>query len=236
MSNKPDIIRLVDHNRRAPEPKYKNDENVLGNNVVTEYRQIDTGEVMETEFVTDSGLVVPAISRELRDRLQAALERHGVGPGRQTELMGRAATELCLQLLGGQHRLAANNAHQLPLVVLLCGRSRAAGYALTAARHLAGHGVRTQVYLPEGVHYPAELEQELRLYRLTGGKVVTRAKELPSGSVDAIVTALEDEELWSQQRLQPWHRAAVAWAEGFKARTLEGQMLTHILYCRRGKI
>ena len=29
----------VDCNRRAPEPKYKNDENVLGN-VVTEFRQI----------------------------------------------------------------------------------------------------------------------------------------------------------------------------------------------------
>jgi len=41
-ANKPDIIRLVDCNRRPPEPKYKNDENILGN-FVTEYRQIDTG-------------------------------------------------------------------------------------------------------------------------------------------------------------------------------------------------
>jgi len=46
---------------------------------------------------------------------------------------------------------------------------------------------------------------------------VTKAKDLPKTSVDAIVTALEDDEIWSQQRIQPWHRAAVAWAEGLKA-------------------
>ncbi|XP_023341379.1 enhancer of mRNA-decapping protein 3 [Eurytemora carolleeae] len=218
-ANKPDIIRLVDCNRRPPEPKYKNDENILGN-FVTEYRQIDTGEVMETEYVTDSGLVVPAISFQLRFRLQERLEDHGFGLSKQTELMGRAATELCLQLLGGQHRLAVNNTHQLPLAVFLCGTSRPAVFGLTAARHLAGHGVRTQVYLPETGTQSGILEQELRLYRLTGGKVVTKAKDLPKGSVDAVVTALEDEEMWSQQRIQPWHRAAVAWAEGLKAPVL----------------
>ena len=42
MSNRPDIVRLVDCNKRAPEPKYKYDENVLGN-VVAEYKQINTG-------------------------------------------------------------------------------------------------------------------------------------------------------------------------------------------------
>ena len=26
--------------------------------------------------------------------------------------------------------------------------------------------------------------------------------------------------MWSQQRIQPWHRAAVAWAEGLKAPVL----------------
>jgi enhancer of mRNA-decapping protein 3 len=218
LSNKPDIIRLVDCNRRPPEPKYKHDENILGN-FVTEYRQIDTGEVMETEYVTDSGLVVPAISFQLRAKLQERLEEHGFGLSKQTELMGRAATELCLQLLGGQHRLAVNNTHQLPLAVFLCGTSRSAVFGLTAARHLAGHGVRTQVYLPETGTQSGILEQELRLYRLTGGKVVTKAKDLPK-AVDAVVTALEDEEMWSQQRIQPWHRAAVAWAEGLKAPVL----------------
>ena len=77
-----------------------------------------------------------------------------------------------------------------------------------------------QVYLPELAHYPHTLETELRLYRLTGGKVVTRAKDLPKGSVDIIITALEDQEMWSQDRCQPWHRAAVAWAAACKAPVL----------------
>ena len=103
--------------------------------------------------------------------LQERLEDHGFGLSKQTELMGRAATELCLQLLGGQHRLAVNNTHQLPLAVFLCGTSRPAVFGLTAARHLAGHGVRTQVYLPETGTQSGILEQELRLYRLTGTQV-----------------------------------------------------------------
>jgi hypothetical protein len=42
MANKPDIVRLVDCNKRVPEPKYKYDENVLGG-TIAEYRQINTG-------------------------------------------------------------------------------------------------------------------------------------------------------------------------------------------------
>jgi len=221
LANKPDIIRLVDCNRRQPEPKYRNDENVLGGTTAlsTELRQIELlGEaVPETEYVTDAGLVVPAVSGQLRERLHAALDSHGLGMSKQSELVGRAGTELCLQLLGGQHRLAVNNTHQLPLVVILCGFSRSAILAVAVARHLAGHGVRTQVYLPENGSVSPDMEQELRLYRLTGGKVVGKAKELPKTSVDVIVTALEDEMIWAQQRIQPWHRAAVAWAEGLKA-------------------
>ena len=77
-----------------------------------------------------------------------------------------------------------------------------------------------QVYLPEADHYPHVLETELRLYRLTGGKVVTRGKDLPKGSVDLIVTAMEDQEMWSQERCQPWHRSATAWAEACRAPVL----------------
>ena len=33
--------------------------------------------------------------------------------GRQAEVMGRAATELAIQLLGGQHRLTPTNMHQV---------------------------------------------------------------------------------------------------------------------------
>ena len=43
-------------------------------------------------------------SVQLRAKLFAAIENHGLGLEKQAELMGRAATELALQLLGGQHR------------------------------------------------------------------------------------------------------------------------------------
>lgn len=220
LSNRPDIVRLVDCNKRAPEPKYRHDENVLST-VVAEYRQITTGEDLDVDFVTDSGLLVPAISVQLRAHLLSAIDSHGLGVEKQAELMGRAATELALQLLGGQHRLAVNNSHQLPLAVVLCGTTGQPGaVGLAAARQLASHGVRTQVYLPELAHQPQAVETELRLYRLTGGKVVSRAKDLPKGSVDIILTALEDQEMWSQDRCQPWHRSAVAWAAASRAPVL----------------
>jgi len=219
LSNKPDIVRLVHCNRRQPEAKFRNDENVLGG-ITAEYRQITTGEEGCGEFVTDLGLVVPCVSLALRERLQAVIVNHGLGLERQAEVMGRAATELAIQLLGGQHRLTPTNMHQVPTAVFLCGTSQVGTFGISAARHLASHGAKTQVFLPEAAHYPHVLEIELRLYRLTGGKVVTRGKDLPKGAVDLIVTAMEDQEMWSQERCQPWHRSATAWAEACKAPVL----------------
>jgi len=222
LANKPDVIRLHTTNKRQPEPKYRNDENVL-TGVAAEYRQITTGEEGGGEFLTDLGLVVPAVSLQLRERLQAVIQNHGLGLERQAEVMARAATELAIQLLGGQHRLNPSNMHQVPTAVFLCGTSLVGSLGLAAARHLSGHGVKTQVYLPEAGTYPHVLEAELRLYRLTGGKVVTKGKDLPNGSantVDLIVTAMEDQEMWSQERCQPWHRAATSWAESNRAPVL----------------
>merc|ERR1712096_130314 len=119
LANKPDIVRLVHCNRRQPEPKYRNDENVL-NTITAEYRQITTGEEECGHFVTDMGLVVPCVSLVLRERLQAVIVNHGLGLDRQAEVMGRAATELAIQLLGGQHRLTPTNMHQVPTAVFLC--------------------------------------------------------------------------------------------------------------------
>ena len=64
---------------------------------------------------------------------------------RQAEVMGRAATELAIQLLGGQHRLAPTNMHQVPTAVFLCGTSQVGTFGISAARHLASHGAKTQV-------------------------------------------------------------------------------------------
>jgi enhancer of mRNA-decapping protein 3 len=49
-------------------------------------------------------LVIPSISLTLRDQLLGLAERLGLTFERQAELMGRAATEMALQLMGGGHR------------------------------------------------------------------------------------------------------------------------------------
>ena len=50
------------------------------------------------------------------------------------QVMARAATELSISLLGGQHRLAPNNSHQVPVAVFLAGPSDVGVLALAAAR------------------------------------------------------------------------------------------------------
>merc|ERR1719147_596014 len=110
--------------------------------------------------------------------------------------------------------------HQVPTAVFFFGINTAGTFGLYGARHLASHGVKSLVYMPEASVYPHTLEAELRLYRLTGGKVVTKGKDLPKGSVDLIVTAMEDQEMWSQERCQPWHRNATSWAESCRAPVL----------------
>ena len=104
-SNQPDVVRLVDCNRRRPsEAKYRNDENVLLS-LPGEYRPIETGEAPPPgEYATDAGLIVPAVSLDLRSRLEVAMAAKGIGLERITEMVARAGSELALQLFGGAHR------------------------------------------------------------------------------------------------------------------------------------
>ena len=223
--NKPDLIRLVDSNRRKDpqtpktEPKFRNDENVLGAQSPPQYRPIETGEKPSPgEYVTDSGLVVPAVSYELRRKLEKTVEEKGFSLGRLTELVGRAGAELSVGMFfGGAHRLNPENAHQLPLAVILCGPSRSGVYGLSLARHLSAQGVRTMAYLPDLPHYPDHLRAELNLYKLTGAKWTRKAEYLPKNAVDLVIVALEDHEMWQQERSQPWLKSARKWANESRA-------------------
>lgn len=115
-SSRPDLVKQAD----TPQ-KYRHDENVL-EVTPAKYRQIKVPGNISLEYVTgykhkhflsrklltnvfiDAGLVVPAISISLRNQLLGLSDRLGINIERQAELMGRAATELALQLLGGGHR------------------------------------------------------------------------------------------------------------------------------------
>ena len=45
----------------------------------------------------------------------------------------------------------------MPTAVFLCGTSLVTALGLAAARHLASHGVKTQVFLPDAAKYPLQV-------------------------------------------------------------------------------
>ena len=274
-SNQPDVVRLIDHNRRgasAPsgakhktaasvevksakalltqvhasssssktgglqslvsggfkseqvEPKYRNDQNVLTSEP-TQYRLIATDEAAVGEYTTDAGLVIPALSYQLRERCMAAAEAKGISRERLIELVSRSGSEVAIQLLGGSRRLNPQNSHQVPLCVVLCGPGKSGEYGMAIGRHLASQGVKTITFFPQLDLYQRQLANELALYKLCcksqGSKLIHEVKELPQGTaVDLVVMALDDHDLWEQERNQPWHRGAVRWCRDLRAPVL----------------
>ena len=85
--------------------KYKHDENVL-QTAPTIYRQIKVnGEISsDKSYVTDTGLRVPTISYQMRSKLFEMAESNGLVKERQLEMIGRSASEMVMQLLGGVNR------------------------------------------------------------------------------------------------------------------------------------
>ncbi len=86
-------------------------------------------------------------------------------------------------------------------------------------------GVKTFAYLPDLPLYPPHMQSELALYKLCckGGssKWSNQLKDLPvGGSVDLVVMALDDHEIWEQEQGQGWHKGAVRWCHEIKAPVL----------------
>ncbi|PNF24120.1 hypothetical protein B7P43_G03248 [Cryptotermes secundus] len=214
-AQRPDIVRHADTSRRSQ--KYRHNENVIAS-VPAMYRQVVVPAPGLKEYVTDDGLVIPSIMPDLRHQLLSVAERMGLTEERQAELMGRAATEMALQLLGGGHRLNPHNVHQWPTVVALCGSNRQGAVAVNCARQLASHGVKTVVFLLDPTHLTTQLTHELALFRHTNNKLITTVQELPTVAVDLIVLALADE-LGSQLH-KARYRAAAEWANENRAPVL----------------
>lgn len=184
-SLKPDIVRQSESNRG----KYRHDENVI-EAVSADLRQIIVPQADTREYVTDDGLIIPSITLDLYRQLIGAADRLGISWDRRVELLGRAGAEITLQLLGGGHRMSPHNVHQWPTVVALCGPHRSGAAGVNCARQLSSHGVKTVVFIENSED--VSLLQELSLYKLTGNKVETKVKNLPS-LVDLILVALSEE-------------------------------------------
>ncbi|XP_076236354.1 enhancer of mRNA-decapping protein 3 [Calliopsis andreniformis] len=187
-SLKPDIVRQSENNR-GTSGRYRHDENIIVSEPAV-FRQIMVPSAGEKEYVTDNGLIIPSITLSLHRQLIGAADRLGISWERRVELLGRAGAEIILQLLGGSHRLNPNNAHQWPTVVALCGPHRSGAAGVNCARQLSSHGVKTIVFVENSED--VFLLQELSLYKLTGNKVETKVKNLPT-LVDLILVALCDE-------------------------------------------
>ncbi|KAK9872344.1 hypothetical protein WA026_017804 [Henosepilachna vigintioctopunctata] len=185
-NQKPDVIKQAEARRPT---KYRHDENVIASVPVT-YRQIQVPKQNYLEYVTDDGLIIPCLNQNLRKKLFEHVEKAGISWERRVELMGRAATEISIQLLGGGHRLNPQNFHQWPTVVVLCGPNRQGAMGVNAARQLASHGVRTIVYLAATSN--EDVVKELSLYKQTKCPLVSNVNELPDIS-DLIILALCDE-------------------------------------------
>lgn len=167
-ASKPDVVRNTD--KRGT--KYMWDENIL-NSKPPVYRQLLVPQSGSIEYVTDSGLIVPSVTPELRKKIIAVAETFGLSFERQSEIIGRACTEMALLLVGGARRLNPQNQHQCPNVAVLCGSHRTGSQGVNCARQLASQGVKTIVYIQDPVDLTTEMTHELALYRMTSNKVTT---------------------------------------------------------------
>lgn len=204
-SQRPDLVRQTDK-----ASKFKNEDAVL-----IRRRQIVVPEIGQKEYITDTGFVVPSITPPLRKYLLGLAEGHGLSGERQIEIMGRAATEMILQFIDGEHRLNQQDMSQRsPVVVVMCGPHRIGAMGMSTARQLASYGVATIVYQSEPILYHPESAREYLLYKLTGNKVADNIQDLPTSGVDMIVMALANEET---THVPP---AAALWANENKAPVL----------------
>ncbi|XP_050535796.1 enhancer of mRNA-decapping protein 3 [Daktulosphaira vitifoliae] len=190
LHKKPDLVPQ----EKISNNKYKHNENVLHSTPV-KFRQVTVPSPAVNEYITDDGLVVPSITSELRWKLFNLVEENGLTSGRQNEIIGRAATEMVLQLLGGSYRFNPRNEHQWPRVVVLCGPNRSGAMGVNCARQLSSYGVHTVVVLSEPGLYTPQLANEMSLYQFTTGRLITSAAEL-HGLLDPdfVVVALADEQ------------------------------------------
>uniref|UniRef100_A0A1Q3F2K3 Enhancer of mRNA-decapping protein 3 n=1 Tax=Culex tarsalis TaxID=7177 RepID=A0A1Q3F2K3_CULTA len=193
IQSKPDLLRQTVSSAKK---KYRHDENVLASEP-TQYRQIELegSSVLNQEYVTDEGLVIPSIPRSTRNLVQQLAENHGLGADRQNDLLARGAAEIALQLLGGSRRLTPNNQHQWPKIAVVCDEpynARISEIGIATGRMLACHGLKVVVYVSCSSK-STRVSHELELYAATGNLFTINVNALPSS--DLVIAAIKSRRL-----------------------------------------
>ncbi|KAK3729099.1 hypothetical protein RRG08_005471 [Elysia crispata] len=205
------------------EQKFRHDENILqpgeSNTVPVRKQQIQVPGRTNKLYITDCGLIVPAISQEMREQLCVLAAEHGISQSRQLESYCRSASDMAIHLIGGSHRIHPKNDHQLPSIVVLCGAHDHGALGACCARILSSHGVQVTLVTPN-CPLPSTTAQEIELYKLTGNTVLHNVKGLPK-TVDLVVSALDSPSA-STFSQQPWYQNVVAWT---KSQDVKAQVL-----------
>ncbi|UJR34893.1 hypothetical protein I4U23_027671 [Adineta vaga] len=202
--------------------KYRCDQMILEhNNGPIDYEQIQLPVPTTKKYLTDEGLIIPAINTELRDKLFNAGEYYGYSKERRIESMGRCTSDMCLHLLGGTQRLLVKNRHQHPtIIVLACLTEIQGAYAISAGRILASRNIRVYLYLQPNTNLIRNnlVENELQLFQTTQGILTTNVSDLPHSPVDLILNGLDsannsDSVLFAK----PWYREIVQYCSRLQA-------------------
>lgn len=176
-----------------------------------------------SDYVTDSGLIVPSVTRAARSAILSAATDAGFAEQQLTDMLGRSACEMVLQLIGGSHRLNPKNDHQRPKVVVFCASHFAGTAGVSCARHLANHSVDVILAsVSTSASAPGVLANELELFKKTRGKRLSDLQGLPAVPVDMIVSCIDGHDPRYQADLlqTSWYRAATRWCNDSKANVL----------------
>lgn len=140
--------RLVSHNRRDPQRKLKNNENVLESNPIIE--QLSSS---KTLFTTLGGLNVPTVDVKAKTSIEDMAIEIGLFEEILIENGGRTMATLILQALGGNRRIKAGSNFDPPYVLILAGNHKTGAIALSGARHLLNHGCKVDCLIQRDSQY-----------------------------------------------------------------------------------
>ena len=120
-------------------------------------------------FISESGLVVPAVTTEqMREVDRVAIE--GVGPNlyQMMENAGRNLASLCVEILGEGWATSP--------IVVLAGTGGNGGGGICAARHLANHGGQVTLVVSDVARLAGVPAEQLALFRASGGRLAEPAE------------------------------------------------------------
>jgi NAD(P)H-hydrate epimerase len=133
-----------------------------------------------TYFTADHGVKVPAISTaEMRGVDSVAVDAGTPNLFQMMENGGRALASHAVDRLGADWR-------QVPIAVLAGGGGNGGG-GICAARHLANHGAKVVLVVPEGTWLGSAAGQQLEIYRRTRGEEGDMGCEEWGLIIDALV-------------------------------------------------